>query len=283
MKRLLITGASGTLGRSLSRLAEDRFEVWSAYYSHNTVGGGEPVCIDLRDRTDTLRLAERIKPDIIIHAAASDRSPDMVNTNQLAAANVLDAAAQMHARLVAVSTDLVFDGSKPIYRETDPPAPVSPYGRVKTENERLFVRYQFALVVRTSLIYNTDRDGDQVRWMKRYIEAGNKVPLFTDEIRQPIDADDLAEALLDLAVRTNSGLLHIAGPERLSRWSFGCLLLKWLGFDPTDVAQPVSAALVAPERPRDCSLNLTMASRILNTRIRPVQEVLGLSPESSQV
>jgi dTDP-4-dehydrorhamnose reductase len=276
MKRLLITGASGNLGRVLSRQAEMSWQVWSTYCTNPHIGGGTACRLDLRSRDETLDLVNAVMPDVIIHTAGSDRSPDMENASRQGALHIRSAAAEVGSRLLALSTDLVFDGTRAPYREQDPPNPTSPYARVKAENERYLIEYDRALVVRTSLIYDSDQQNNQLRWMQTVIGEGKRVPLFTDEIRQPISAQDLSRALLELADGTQSGILNVAGPERLSRWEYGSLLLELLGYEPGRVASKVLAADVAPDRPRDCSLDLSAAARLLSTRIRPVREALGL-------
>jgi dTDP-4-dehydrorhamnose reductase len=277
MKRLLVTGASGNLGRVLSGIAVNDFEVWSAYRTNPNVGGGQPVSLDLCDEAAVVKLVDSVRPDIIIHAAASERTQDMEHTNRLAALHILAAASRTNARLIALSTDLVFDGKCPLYKELHPPTPVSAYGRVKAENEQRFSAYDRALVVRTSLIYDRDPANYQSQWMREIRARGEQVPLFTDEIRQPILAADLARALIELAQGPLTGILNVAGPQRLTRWDFGSALLELMGYAPETAARKVLAAEVAPGRPRDCSLDLTKAQHHVTTRIAPLRDALGLA------
>jgi dTDP-4-dehydrorhamnose reductase len=221
-----------------------------------------------------LNLVEQVKPVTIIHAGTSDRSEDMVATNRVAAHNICEASLQTKSRLIALSTDMVFDGRYPPYDEQAPPAPLNPYGQVKAENERVFVNTPNCLVVRTSLIYDLNPDNRQVSWMLRKIETREPIPLFVDEIRQPIWAWNLAEVLLELAAGDLGGILNVAGPQPLSRYAYGSRLLDALGYDPAKVARPVRAAEVMPERPRDCTLVLGKALAYLRTPLLPVDEAL---------
>ncbi|HOA25415.1 MAG TPA: sugar nucleotide-binding protein [Aggregatilineales bacterium] len=270
-RRLLITGASGDLGRPLSALAESAWQTTSTYHTRSDVGGGTPVRINLRDRAATLALVQETRPDVIIHAAASDRSPDMAATNREAAQNITAAAQAVGARLIALSTDMVFDGTCPPYAEDDPPAPLSEYGRVKAENESFFLRaYDNCLVVRTSLIYDFTPDNRQAGWLLDTVRAGRRVTLFVDEVRNPVWSWNLAEALLELAAGDATGILHVAGPEPVTRWELGTVLLEELGLDPAQVAEPVRAAEVAPHRPRDLTLCLDRATSLLRTSLLPL-------------
>ena len=284
MRKLLITGGSGNLGRPLSALAARTWETTATYYCNPRIGGGTPVRLDMHDREAVIGLVEQISPDVIIHTAASDRSHDMTIINRLAARHICEAARRTGARLIAISTDMVFDGSHPPYDEYDPPAPLSPYGRVKAENERfLLASYERCLIVRTSLIYDFTPDNRQVSWMLDRIRAGETVPLFVDEIRQPIWAWNLAEILLELAAGDLKGILNAAGPRPLSRWDYGSALLRALGYDPEKVARPVYAAEIAPGRPRDCTLRLDRVRQACKTPLLSLSEAVELARQRKQL
>lgn len=282
MKRLLITGASGNLGKPLSALAAAAADTTSIYYHHPSVGGGSAIQLDLRDTQEVSSVISDLKPEVIIHAAASERSIDMVETNRLAALNISRAAQDIGSRLIALSTDLVFDGTAPPYDEEAPPTPLSPYGRVKAENEQHFVTYHNCLVVRTSLIYDLHPSNHQVRWLQAMLGRKEQIPLFVDEIRQPIWVWNLATILLELADSSMRGILNVAGPQSLNRWEYGCTLLSAMGHEPNSVAHPVYASQVAPQRPRDCTLNLTKARSILQAPLLDLEKALGLAKEKNQ-
>jgi dTDP-4-dehydrorhamnose reductase len=272
--KLLITGGSGDLGRPLSTLAAQGWDTTATYYHNPQIGGGAAAQIDLRDREATLALVRETSPAVIIHTATSDQSADMAATNRAAAQNILDAAQSIGARLLAMSTDMVFDGTRPPYDEYAPPTPVSPYGLVKAQNEELFQTYPHSLIIRTSLIYDFDSSNRQVTWMQNKIERGEQVGLFVDEIRQPIWVWNMAEVLLELAQSEHTGILNVAGAEPLDRWRYGSTLLRALSYDPSQVAIPVRAAEVAPGRPPDCTLKLDRAREVLATPLLDMPSAL---------
>lgn len=275
MGRLLITGASGNLGRPLSALAASSWETTGTYLHNPEIGGGKPAQLDLRNREAALELVLATQPDVIIHAATSDRSTDMARTNQAAAQHITEAARMVGCRLIALSSDMIYDGSRSPYDEIDPPTPLTPYGHVKAENERYFLAaYDGCLVVRTSLIYDLTPDNQQIAWMLESLAADQTVRLFSDEVRQPIWAWNLAEALLELAARPVTGLLNVAGPIAVSRWELGCALLEALGYDPATVASPASVAEAAPSRPRVLTLRLDRALALLSAPLLPLDEAL---------
>jgi dTDP-4-dehydrorhamnose reductase len=274
--KLLITGGSGNLGRPLSTLASQAWDTTAVYFRNPRIGGGNTAQIDLCDRDATLALVRKLKPTVIIHTAASDQSEDMAATNQAAAQNILEAAQAVNARLLAMSTDMIFDGTQPPYDEYAPPSPLSPYGLVKAQNEKLFQTYARSLIVRTSLIYDFDSSNRQVAWMEDKIDRGEQVGLFVDEIRQPIWVWNLAEVLLELARLDVGGILNVAGPVPLDRWHYGTTLLRALGYDPAQVAIPVSAAEIAPGRPQNCTLKLGRALDVLTTSLLDMPSALAV-------
>ena len=127
---------------------------------------------------------------------------------------VAAAAHRAGARLIHLSTDLVFDGEQGApYTEDLEPRPVGDYGAAKLEAERLVARaHPQALLVRTSLLYG--KPGPQ-----EALALSDGVELYTDEIRCPTRVEDLAAALLELLELELSGLLHVAGPDAVSRFS----------------------------------------------------------------
>jgi dTDP-4-dehydrorhamnose reductase len=158
----------------------------------------------------------------------------------------------------------VFDGEKGApYTEDDEPRPLTGYGRAKADAEDgVLGAHPGALVVRTSLIYGGPEPGPQER-----LAADPGASFFTDEVRCPIHVADLADALVELAGGERSGLLHVAGADRLSRHEFAELLER----------RPVRAASISESglvRPRDCSLAIDRARELLRTPLRGAREVL---------
>lgn len=244
---LLVTGASGYLGRELMRRA-DAVGVSSAE-------------LDIRDERAVHAAFERLRPRAVINTAY--RQDDRAVTYD-GAVHVATAAAAVGARLVQLSTDVVFDGEKGApYVEEDEPTPLTDYGRAKADAERaVLAAHPHALVVRTSVIYGGDEPGPQER-----LAADPDARFFTDEFRCPIQVGDLAAALLELVARDEAGVLHVAGADRLSRAEFAELLAG----GPVRTASIAESGLI---RSRDCALAIGRAQRLLQTRLRGARELL---------
>lgn len=276
-RTLLITGGSGFLGAALVEAARMQgWDVVATYHSRRPQTQG--VCwemIDLRDGAATRALIERYAPDAVIHTAYRQEGPDMAAITADGAGVVAQGAYAAQARLIHLSSDVVFDGERSgRYTEADAPQPVTAYGAAKAEAERLVAHaHPAALIVRTSLIYGgPDRPGRHERFVLDVIDGRAEAIFFIDELRCPIGVGDLAAALLELAALDRSGILHVAGPDVVSRYEFACLVARAFGRDPTGVRGGPSPA--APRRPRNCALDSRIAQSILTTRLRGIWEVL---------
>ncbi len=265
--RVLVTGARGQLGGYLVREAGQRGLTLTAW-GHSC--GGRLFGTDLRpvDLTDADGLAAAFRdarPDVVLHAAAvasvadCARDPDRAErVNARGSALLAELADRAGARLVLVSTDLVFDGERGGYTEQDPPSPLSVYGRSKVAAERAVLAFPHHAVVRVSLLFGpslTDRPGffdGQVESLR----AGRPLRLFADEWRTPLGLTTAARALVTVAESNFAGLLHLGGPERMTRLEMGRRLAARLGLDGSAIV-PTSreAAGTSEPRPRDTSLD----------------------------
>jgi dTDP-4-dehydrorhamnose reductase len=219
-------------------------------------GDGDWVQLDVRDADAVRGAAAGV--DAVIHTAYR-QSEDAWTINAEGSAAVARAA--QGARLVHLSSDIVFDGARGRYREDDPVAPVHAYGRSKAEAERLVADlHPEAAIVRTSLIYGGSEPGPQ----ERLAREGRR--FFVDEIRSPVQVEDLARALLELVALDYAGPLHVAGADDISRYDFALLL----GAD----SRRIERAHTTPDRAPDVSLDSARAAALLQTRLRGVREVL---------
>jgi len=281
VKTLLITGGSGYLGSQLAQAAlAQGWTVWATFYSHPIRAERfQATQLDLRDAGQTRATLQQVRPQAIVHTACSNRG-DQPRHIVPAAQSVAAAARERGVRLVHVSSDTVFDGEHPPYADEARPAPVMDYGRAKAEAEALVSElYPAAVIVRPSLIWGLDPLDHQTRWLVDAVRHAERVTLFTDEFRCPVNVADLCMALLELAALPQlAGPLNLGGAQSLSRWDFGLRLLQCLGLAPGPTLLKGLSRDSGLERPRDLTLISRRASEHLKTRLRGVDEVLaGLS------
>jgi dTDP-4-dehydrorhamnose reductase len=149
---------------------------------------------------------------------------------------------------------------------------VHAYGRAKAEAEAAVQRWTpDAATVRTSLICCLDPLDSVSGWVVESLRQARPITLFTDEIRSPVWVQDLAAALLELAGNAFAGVLHVAGPQSLSRYDMGLRLAAHLGLDPAGIT-PGRSRESGLRRPRNCSLDTSLAQHVLRTRLRSYDE-----------
>jgi dTDP-4-dehydrorhamnose reductase len=213
---LLVTGAAGMLGGRV--VADARERGWD-------VLGIDLAEADLTDYGQTEEVVQEHAPDAVVHCAAwtdvdgaEDREALALKVNRDASANIAAAAASFGARIVAVSTDYVFDGTltgRP-YVESDPTAPIGAYGRTKRAGEEAVIGHNpNHAIARTAWLFGAGGKSFPDT-MLRLAADRDAVAVVTDQVGSPTWTGHLSPALLDLAEGTATGVFHTAGGGQCS-------------------------------------------------------------------
>ncbi|MFT3830557.1 MAG: sugar nucleotide-binding protein [Opitutaceae bacterium] len=291
--RIFLTGASGLLGGNFAAVA--------ARAGHEVIGttgtwAGAPIGglaqqlrLDLRDGAALAAAVRAARPEAIVNAAAMsepaqcEREPEVAaELNVVLPRRLAEIAAELGARLVHVSSEQVFDGTRAPYRIDDPVAPLTLYGRQKVESERavLAAAPGRAAVVRVPLLLGNSPGGRRSvheRLLRDWCE-GRVARLFTDEIRQVCMADNLAAALLELcAPDAPGGILHWAGAEPVSRYELGRAIAAHFGVPAEDriVAAQLAGTSLAAIRQHNLAFDLRPLAGALAMRPEPLATQLG--------
>jgi dTDP-4-dehydrorhamnose reductase len=279
--RLLVTGAGGLLGGRLAELLAAGFHVIAGRHDSPAAPCPETVHIDLLHERSLLQALDEARPHAILHSAAladadrCEREPDLARRlNVDASARLARACRAQGIRLVALSTDLVCDGDHPFATEDEAPQGKLVYTATKiAAEEAVLSEDPRAAVLRVALVHGRGfgpraTASESVAWALR---AGRPLRLYTDQYRTPVDAESVADAVQRLLPGEASGVFHIGGPERLSRYELGLRVADVLGL-PRDGIEAVTTAAFPqkPERPRDVSLDHSRAARELGYTPRPL-------------
>ncbi|MGH9012877.1 MAG: dTDP-4-dehydrorhamnose reductase [Acidimicrobiia bacterium] len=254
--RILVTGAGGQIGR----------EVVGAFAGHE-VTAADHARLDVGDRDAVLQAVTATRPDAIVHAAAwtavdaCEGDPDRaLAVNALGTRNVVDAARRTGGTVCYLSTDYVFDGTKPDpYVEWDPPNPQSSYGRSKLAGE--WELDPGATVVRTSWVCG--RHGHNVvKTILRLANEHDELTFVDDQRGHPSFAADVAGAVRQLVVDRRSGTYHVTNQGAVSWYEFAREVMESAGHEPGRV-RPIATAALVPPRPAPRPMNSVLDNAAL--------------------
>ncbi len=242
VKRVLVTGAGGALGRAVVSAFDDK-----------DVVGLDHVQLDVADRDAVLQAVGAVAPDVVVHTGAwtdvdgCESDPDRAfRVNALGTRHVVEGARLTGARVVYVSTDYVFDGlaSRP-YVEWDVTNPLSVYGRSKLGGEHEL--HPADTLVRTSWVCG--RHGRNfVKTILTRAREGQPLRVVDDQHGCPTFTDDLAAMIRRLAVERRPGVYHVTNQGVTTWFQLAREVVAMAGLDPEQVL-PVATAELDPPRP----------------------------------
>ncbi|MFG3157217.1 SDR family oxidoreductase [Streptomyces sp. NPDC048219] len=266
----LIIGGSGFLGSELVRQATEAGHTTAATYATKPGDASTAAWhhLDLRNPELVDAVLAEVRPRVVINVSSG--AADWAITAQ-GPIRLAMAAAQHGIRLVHVSSDAIFSGSRVHYDESCLPDPVTPYGAAKAAAETgILAVHPDAAVARTSLIIGHGRSAHEQTVYQ--LAAGTRAgALFTDDVRCPVYVGDLAAALLELASLETAGIHHIAGADAVSRFELGTLIAGRDGLDASRLPAGLRADSPLPGA-LDVRLDSQATQQKLRTTLRGVRE-----------
>ena len=213
MKKIMITGCNGQLGRALNQLYEKEQEI--SLINTDVLSGEGITPLDITNVDAVLSFVREKKPDAIINCAAHTNvdkcETDIDNAyriNAVGPRNLSIAAAEIGAKLMHVSTDYVFPGTQSrALTEFDAVGPTSVYGKTKLAGENFVKEFsEKHFIIRTAWLYGDGRNF--VKTMLRLAEEHNEVNVVRDQFGTPTSATELAKAIRYLLPTENYGVFH---------------------------------------------------------------------------
>jgi len=262
-KRIIVTGGSGLLGRAVAACFEDttgnptglKYEV-QRWVFNRIKDEKRDKRVDISKKEEVFAAIQEFKPDAIIHCAAI-RAPDIVSQqrdfarsiNVLGSQYVAEAATGANAKLIYISTDYVFDGTKPPHAETDEPNPLNDYGKQKLEGERVTLEFcPSAIILRVPILYGPVEflgEGAVDGILQAILRRDKPAELSHYERRYPTHVSDVAAVIRLLLERyfeqTKSegadpqilGIYHWSGDEEMTKYDMAKAMTEVLSL-PSD-------------------------------------------------
>ncbi|MBN1186124.1 MAG: SDR family oxidoreductase [Bacteroidales bacterium] len=286
--RILIIGGSSFLGGHLVKMSVRHWDTFASYYS-TPINMNLPVksiMLDIRNKKNVDKVVTEVLPKIVINTAAisdvnfCERFGEVAwEVNFNGAKNIVEAAGKIGAKLIHISTDLVFDGQKGNYTEDDTPSPLSNYGKSKLAADNFIQSfYSNFCIIRSSLIYGLTINTAE-SFIERIIQTVKAKEIyngFVDEFRNPIFVTNLCDIIIKAGEKADiCGLYHVCGPTKISRYDFALKICDIIGLKndfvvPTKVANYSFSQL----RPKDCSMINNKIQSLLKDKILDVEEGL---------
>ncbi|QDI88790.1 SDR family oxidoreductase [Candidatus Nitrosopumilus sp. SW] len=260
MKKLFIFGMGGLVGYRISILAKNKFEIYGSYNERNpqfTFASAQKI--NILEENKVKKALNSINPDYVVITSAltnvdycESHSKEAKKVNVDAVKNIFEICEQLNCKVIYISSDSVFDGTKKSpYLENDKPEPINYYGKTKLDSEKIILKNPNNLVVRASVLYgwlpsylsnipsSSMKDKNFAQWLIQKLMNEESVNIITDEISSPILADDLAKSIIHLIREGHQGLFHSAPSIQISRFDFSIKMAKHLSLNE-NLIHPVS-------------------------------------------
>jgi dTDP-4-dehydrorhamnose reductase len=298
MKTILVTGSNGLLGQKIIYALRNKSNVNCIATSRGdnrmlAKNGYVYESLDITDKTQLENVFTSYNPDVVINTAAMTnvdacelKKDKCLASNVDAVASLISFCEQYNSHLIQLSTDFVFDGEHGPYIESDIPNPLSFYARSKYDAELLIQKSKIKwAIIRTIIIYGVVDDNSRsnvVLWAKNSLEKKQAINVINDQFRSPTLAEDLADACVNAALKTITGIYHVSGRETMCMLDIVKIVADYFQLDKTYIKPITSVELNQPaKRPPVTGFIISKAMRDLN--FYPHTFIEGLSIVKKQL
>jgi len=283
--KFLVTGSAGLVGQQVVKDLSKSNQVFSCY-NESKPEYGDSVKMDLKNYEMVSSILTEIKPDVVIHLGAMT-GVDLCEKEKTSASEINTKATEIIAKecsklnsfLVYVSTDYVFDGNFGMYKEDDVANPLGFYGKSKLEGEKAVQNFSTNwCIARTSTPFGLHPTKKSFpMWVIENLQKQKQIDVLIDQFTSPTYIPNLSRMLIEISERRITGIIHVAGASKISRYQMASMVSDKLNLDGTLLKQiSMNKMKWVAQRPKDSSLDVSRASSILNEKPQKIDQSLNL-------
>ena len=283
--KFLVTGSAGLIGRQVVKDLSETHEVFSCY-NKSKPEHGNIIKMDLLNHEMISNVMSEKKPDVVIHLGAMT-AVDLCDAQQDNALKINSQATEILAKecskinsfMVYVSTDYVFDGNTGMYEENDTTNPLGFYGKSKLLGEKSIQNFSSNwCIARTSTPFGLHPTKKSFPiWVIENLQKQKQIDVLTDQFTSPTYVPSLSRMLIEISERHLTGIIHVAGASKISRYEMASLVSDKLGLDGKLLREiSINDIKWEAQRPKDSSLNVSKAISILNQKPQKIDHDVNL-------
>jgi len=252
--KILITGSTGLLGKGMEETAPAGSRLLGLHQRDYAVKDSrmKHLVLDIRDKRAVDRLFAKHKFDAVVHAAGiasvdyvEKHYAESLESNIVGTLNITSACRKAGIHLIYVSTNAVFDGTKPPYREDDAVGPVNKYGKLKVDCERIVMdTLAHYTIARPILMYGWNHIATRpntATWIYDTLMRGQRLTIVDDVFENPLFNLQCGKALWAMIKKKPSGIFHLGGKDTVNRHQFALAVAKVFGLDAS-LIDPVKSS-----------------------------------------
>lgn len=287
--RIVFTGITGLLGGYFFKKRDSGYEIIGVADKNIQEDSKNFFKIDITDRQQVLDFIKKVSPAILVHAASlgnvdyCEKHPEEAyRVNVEGTQNIIKAAKQINAKIIFLSSNAIYDGTKPPYDEKDTPNPIDIYGKTKVEGENLIIKSNLNYcILRLITMYGWPQPGGRsnpVTWIIENLKKKQEINVVNDIYNNHLYAAQAAEVVWKI-VKGNikDDIYNIAGADCISRYDLVLKVAKVFGLDESLIA-PVSSDFFKDiaKRPKNTCFKTLKMERELGIKPLTVDEGLRL-------
>jgi dTDP-4-dehydrorhamnose reductase len=290
-KKLLIIGGASLIGSTIINQFKNDYDIHLTYNKTPVNSNFSQTKLNLLDdRNQISSVITNLNPDVVVNTVAYP-NVDFCETHHneanllhvLITDDLVSVCSDISSPLVYFSTDAVFDGTKSIkYTEDDKTSPLSYYGKTKLEAEKIILKINENIVLRTTVVYDWHIRSRFTNWVLKNLKQGSKITAFTDQSNTATLAGDISNSLFCLLDQNHSGLFHCAGKTCLSRYDFAIKLADYFGYDKKLIIPTISKNTQSASRPENGCLDSSKLEGLTNFCLSDIDQGITSMLNSSK-